>query len=77
MHQDTREIEKITFGIYSAEEIRKMAVCKVDSSKLCNLDKDSSYGTVYDPRMGTIENGKLCVQCNQNVWLCPGKYNYK
>ena len=76
MHQDTREIEKITFGVYSAEEIKKMAVCKIDSPKLCNLDKDSSYGTVYDPRLGTIENGKICVQCDQTVWNCPGHQGY-
>ena len=76
MHQDTREIEKITFGVYSAEEIKKLAVCEINSPKLCNLDKDSSYGTVYDPRLGTIENGKICVQCGQTVWGCPGHFGY-
>ena len=72
MHQDTKEIEKMTFGIFSSEEIKKLAVCEINSPKLCNLDKDSSYGTVYDPRLGTIENGKICVQCGQTVWFCPG-----
>ena len=70
MYQDTKEIEKITFGVYSADEIKKLAVCKIDSPKLC--DKDNSFGTVYDPRLGTIENGKMCVTCGLNVWGCNG-----
>jgi hypothetical protein len=32
--RDIREIDEIMFGIYSAEEIKKLAVCKIDSSKL-------------------------------------------
>ncbi len=76
MHQDTREIEKITFGIFSADEIKKMAVCKVDNPKLCNVDKGSAYGTVYDPRMGTVENGTNCDTCGNGVWDCPGHFGY-
>ena len=57
MEKDLGELEEIRFGIYSAEEIRNISVCKVESSKLCTTDKTSGYGTVYDPRMGTIENG--------------------
>lgn len=76
MHQDTREIEQITFGIFSADEIKKMAVCKVDNPKLCNVDKGSAYGTVYDPRMGTVENGTNCDTCGNGVWDCPGHFGY-
>lgn len=74
MFQDTREIEKITFGIFSADEIKKMGVCKVDNPKLCNMDKGSAYGTVYDPRMGTVENGTNCDTCGNGVWDCPGLF---
>ena len=55
MDKDIEEIDSITFGIYSAEEIMKMAVCEVNNTKL-NGDPNS----VYDIRMGTIENNKLC-----------------
>lgn len=71
-NRDIREIDEIAFGIYSAEEIKRLAVCEVTSSKLCGADKNTGYGTVYDPRMGTIENGILCGTCNENVWRCPG-----
>ena len=74
--RDIREIDEIAFGVYSAEEIIKISVCKVDSSKICSADKNTGYGTVYDPRMGTIENGKICETCQSNSWVCPGHFGY-
>ena len=73
--QDTREIEQITFGILSAEEIIKLAVCEVNSPKLCNTDK-SAYNTVYDPRLGTIDNSVNCQTCSEDLWHCPGHFGY-
>ncbi len=71
-----QEIDEIVFGIFSPEEIKKMAVCEVNSPKLCNNDKNSSHGTVYDSRMGTIENGIPCVTCKLDLWQCPGHWGY-
>ena len=76
MNEDVKEIERITFGVYSAEEIKKIAVCKVDSSKICSSDKVGSMGTVYDPRMGTLDNDKLCETCNLDIWHCSGHQAY-
>lgn len=76
MEQEIKEISEISFGIYSPEEIKRMSVCKVDNSKLCNTDKTSGYGTVYDPRMGTIDNGKLCATCNFGPWECAGHFGH-
>lgn len=94
MNQDTREIEYIKFGVYSSDEIKRMAVCEINNSKLSidKLDKskssgvvvrlksteskDSLSGSVYDPKMGTIEVGINCETCNQNVWKCPGHFGY-
>ena len=53
MKQDTREIEQITFGIYSANEILDMAVCKIDNPK------KNGPNTVYDDRMGTTDSTKV------------------
>jgi hypothetical protein len=76
MENDTREVDTITFGIYSSEEIKSMAVCKVDNPKLCSNDKNSGYGTVYDPRMGTLENTQICPTCSLGVWECVGHFGY-
>jgi len=73
--QDTREIEQITFGILSADEIISMAVCEINSPKLCNSDK-AAYNTVYDPRLGTIDNSVTCQTCEQDLWKCPGHFGY-
>lgn len=70
--QDIREIDSITFGVYSSQEILNMSVCRVDNPKLGGIDKVGGVGTVYDGRMGTIENGKNCETCDQDVWNCPG-----
>ena len=40
---DVQEIDEIVFGVYSAEEIKSMSVCKVDNPKLCNSDKSGSW----------------------------------
>lgn len=70
MNQDIREIEKIEFGIYSPNEILNMSVCKIDSAK------KSGPGTVYDPRMGTIDSTIICDTCNQNAINCPGHFGH-
>lgn len=75
-NRDVREIDEITFGIYSAEEIKKISVCEVNSSKICSGDKNMGYGTVYDPRMGTIENGKKCETCGTGPWSCVGHFGH-
>lgn len=68
MNQDTREIKKISFGIYSPEEVIKMSVCKIDNVK------KHGYGSVYDPRMGTTESSIICETCNENATLCTGHF---
>ena len=70
MDHDTREIESITFGIYSPEEILSMAVCKVDSVK------KSGPGSIYDPRMGTTDSTQKCETCKENATECPGHFGY-
>ena len=76
MEENEYEIEEINFGVYSAEEIRKMSVCEINNPKLCNSDKNGSHGTVYDPRLGTIENDASCATCSRTVWECPGHWGY-
>jgi len=66
MNQDTREIESISFGVYSHDEILNMSACKVCSNKR------SGSGTVYDGRMGTTDNQSSCETCGENATGCPG-----
>jgi hypothetical protein len=70
MNQDVKEIEDITFSVYSKDEIEKMAVCKIDNTKR------SDPGSVYDERMGTLDNTKQCVTCLANSDVCVGHFGY-
>jgi DNA-directed RNA polymerase beta' subunit len=70
MDTDTKEINSITFGLYSSDEIIKMSVCKIDSAK------KTGYGSVYDDRMGTCDSSKMCETCNESVDVCPGHFGH-
>lgn len=71
MHRNAREIESMTFGVLSPEEIKAMAVCKVDNTKL------TGPGSVYDPRMGTLtETRENCITCGMTTKMCPGHFGY-
>jgi DNA-directed RNA polymerase subunit A' len=73
MDKEVSEITEIQFGLYSPEELKKIAVCKVENPKLALVDKSMSLnGTVYDQRMGVIQNGSKCSTCGLGVWLCSG-----
>ena len=71
MNHDIREIDSITFGIYSPEEALNMSVCKIDSAK-----KSVGTGTVYDPRMGTTDSSQRCETCKENATDCPGHFGH-
>ena len=71
MDKNIKEIGKIVFGIYSPEEIRNMAVCKVHTTKL------SGNGSVYDEKMGgNIDMNRTCVTCKMPPKECPGHFGY-
>lgn len=61
-----KEIKSIQFGIMSAEDILKYSVVEIVSSKL------SGPGTVYDEKLGSMENNVNCVTCGLNSRLCSG-----
>ena len=70
MSIDIHDISCIDFGIYTADEIRQMAVCKIDSTKL------TGPGTVYDERMGcNTDTDEPCVTCGLKK-ECWGHFGY-
>ena len=64
------EIQSIGFGIFSAEEIEKLSVCKLDNSK------KTGPGSVYDLRMGAVNNNDICETCNEGPNTCPGHFGH-
>lgn len=70
MSLDIHDIDCIEFGVYSPDELRQMAVCKIDNTKL------TGPGTVYDERMGCItDTNEPCVTCGLKK-ECWGHFGY-
>ena len=64
--QEFVEFSKISFSLFSSEEVKKISVVEIKESKL------SGENTVYDPRLGVIVNHSQCVTCGKNNQDCPG-----
>lgn len=62
------EICGIEFGLLSDDEIERISVCQLTSSKL------EGVGSVYDPKLGVSANFETCVSCFQGVNMCPGHF---
>jgi len=63
-------LESIQFGILSDVEILRQSVCEITNTKLTGVS------SIYDERMGVLENGKLCVTCNKNNKECTGHFGH-
>lgn len=63
---ETTELDHITFEVMSPNFILKQSVCEVFSTKM------SGPNSVYDDRMGVLEIGKICVQCQKTSKECVG-----
>src|SRR3989338_4394205 len=71
------QISAITLGILSADDIKIISVANISSEEL-KPDADdvrSLEGTLYDPRLGTIDNN-TCHTCHGDVLSCLGHIGY-
>lgn len=64
-------VNKIQFGILSSEDIKNMSVCEINKPTLAVEE-----GSVYDPRLGCVDNDSLCETCNENIWKCTGHFGH-
>ena len=63
-------ISDIQFGILSADEILRMSVCEISSSKIPGVN------TVYDNRMGPMNAHETCITCEKQTKDCPGHFGH-
>ena len=64
------DINNIQFGVLSSDEIEQISVCEIKNSKM------NGYESVYDTRMGVLNNNELCGSCNKNTKDCPGHFGH-
>jgi DNA-directed RNA polymerase II subunit RPB1 len=69
---ETEAIVGIQFGVFSPDEIVRRSVVEVTT----HSTQDGKIGGLSDPRMGVLENGKLCRSCGLNNHQCPGHFGH-
>ena len=72
---DVESIVGIQFGIFSPEEIERRSVVEVTMKETYN-GNEPYIGGLFDPRMGVLENGKVCRSCGQTNHGCPGHFGH-
>lgn len=65
------QINTIQFGIQSDRDIMNRSVCVIDKPTLT-----IEPGSVYDPKLGCVENNAKCETCKENVWKCTGHFGH-
>jgi len=64
-------LDSVQFGLYSDEELVKMAVMEVTLPQ-CS----SNRGALYDLRMGSTDRANACLTCMQTYDTCQGHFGY-
>ena len=71
-------IEKVTeviLSIWNPDDILKGSVCEVFTQDTYENNMPKPNG-LFDPRMGTIENGQVCETCKMDNRNCTGHFGH-
>jgi DNA-directed RNA polymerase II subunit RPB1 len=74
----TSELENIIgvqFSVLSPEEIRNRSAVEI-TSQTTYEGSEPKIGGLFDPRMGVLDNGKVCRTCGQTNHKCPGHFGH-
>lgn len=77
-NEASSEIESIVgvqFSILSPDEIERSSVVEITTATT-HEGNEMKIGGVFDPRMGVLENGKICRTCGQTNHGCPGHFGH-
>jgi DNA-directed RNA polymerase II subunit RPB1 len=72
---DLESIVGIQFSIFSPEEIERRSVVEI-TSQATYEGNEPKIGGLFDPRMGVLDNGKICRSCGQTNHACPGHFGH-
>jgi DNA-directed RNA polymerase II subunit RPB1 len=72
---DIESIVGVQFSIFSPEEIERSSVVEITSSTPYE-GNEPKIGGLFDPRMGVLDNGKVCRTCGQTNHGCPGHFGH-
>ncbi|MCX8166663.1 MAG: DNA-directed RNA polymerase subunit A' [Candidatus Micrarchaeota archaeon] len=69
-------IDRIKFGIFSSEQIRKLSAAKITIPDTYDDDGYPIDGGLVDVRLGVIDPGLKCKTCGGNIRNCPGHFGH-
>ncbi len=72
---DIESIVGVQFSIFSPEEIERSSAVEI-TSKDTYEGNEPKIGGLFDPRMGVLDNGKVCRTCGQTNHACPGHFGH-
>lgn len=62
----------MSFGMYTAEEIRKLSVKTITNSRFLDAVGNVAPNSLYDLALGPADNKEVCSTCCQDFNNCPG-----
>lgn len=68
-------VKGIRFCILSPDEIRRTSVAEIYTTETYNGNEPVING-LFDPRMGILDNNKICQTCQQKNTFCPGHFGH-
>lgn len=72
---DISKIQGIQFSVMSPDDIINQSVVEITKSDTFERNEPTPNG-LFDPRLGVIEHGKICVTCEQKNNFCPGHFGH-
>ena len=70
---NTDTVKGVQFGILSPEEIQRRSALEINTQETF-IGNEPVIGGLFDPRMGVIDNDKVCKTCEQRNNFCPGHF---
>uniref|UniRef100_A0A182PM06 DNA-directed RNA polymerase subunit n=1 Tax=Anopheles epiroticus TaxID=199890 RepID=A0A182PM06_9DIPT len=64
----------LEFSVFTAEDVRKISVMKVESYRSFDDLGNPIKGGLYDPAMGPSNFGEICTTCTRDINTCEGHF---
>ncbi|MBZ3870003.1 DNA-directed RNA polymerase I subunit RPA1 [Sciurus carolinensis] len=71
-HTPWRRLQGISFGMYSAEELRKLSVKSITNPRYLDSLGNPSANGLYDLALGPADSKEVCSTCVQDFHNCSG-----
>ncbi|KAM8808325.1 DNA-directed RNA polymerase I subunit RPA1 [Eudromia elegans] len=71
-----RRLVRVSFGMYSADEIRKLSVKSITNPQYLDSVGNPAVNGLYDLALGPPDSKEACATCMQTFSNCPGHFGH-